>query len=387
MIYLDYAATTPVDPRVAASMQQCLTLDGCFGNPASNTHEFGFAATAMVESAREQIAQTLNAQPREIIFTSGATEADNLAIKGLAQFHRQRRQHIITVATSHKAVLDSCAALEKDGFSVSYLKPQANGVLALDDLHAAITPNTLLISIMHVNNETGVIHDIAAITDMAKQHGIYVHVDAAQSFGKLVLDVTQLPADLISLSAHKIYGPKGIGALYVRQTPRVRLQEQISGGKHERGLRSGTLPTHQITGLSAAAVLMQENGAAEQTRIEGLQQQFLSALKDLPAWQINGDPQQKLPNIVNLQFDHIDSEALMASCPELAFSAGSACTSATMAPSHVLSAMGLTNQQANSSVRISFGRFTTEADIVIATDTLKQQVTRLRDLSPLWSAP
>lgn len=381
MIYLDYAATTPVDPKVVEAMQQCLTIDGNFGNPASNTHEFGFAATKAVTAAREQIATSLNAEPREIIFTSGATESNNLAIKGLAEFHQNNGKHLITCKTEHKAVLDSFAALEKQGFTVTYLQPNQHGLVALADITAAIQDDTILISIMHVNNETGMIQPIDAIAKLAKDNGIYFHTDAAQSFGKLTIDVQQTPVDLISISGHKIYGPKGIGALYVRQKPRVRLVEQISGGKHERGLRSGTLPTHQIVGLGTAASLMNLD---EQTQLQKLQNTFLDALKVVPDMHINGDLTHKLPNIINLRFGGIDSEALMASCYELAFSAGSACTSATLAPSHVLQAMRLTNIEANNSIRLSFGRFSTLTEVITAANTIKQQVQRLRKLSPLW---
>lgn len=384
MIYLDYAATTPVDPEVATTMSHYLTLEGVFANSASNTHEFGFEAATAIEQARETIAASINAEPREIIFTSGATESDNLAIKGLAEFHQYNRQHLITSMTEHKAVLDSFAALEKKGFTVTYLKPQADGLINIDDISAAIQADTLLMSIMQVNNETGVIQDIPAITKLAKQHGIYFHTDAAQGFAKLPLDVQQTPIDLISIASHKIYGPKGIGALYVKQKPRVRLIEQISGGKHERGLRSGTLATHQIVGLAKAVEIMQQLSPDEQQRIDKLQTLLLKQLAGVSHMSINGNLSHKLPNIINLRFDGIDSEALMASCTNLAFSAGSACTSATMAPSHVLQAMKLTNQQANNSIRLSFGRFNTEQDIIIAGETLKQHVERLRQLSPLW---
>lgn len=387
MIYLDYAATTPVDPRVAETMLHYLTLDGNFGNPSSNTHEFGFAAFEAVEKARGDIAALLNADPKEIIFTSSGTEADNLAIKGLLQFHQKNGKHMITSKTEHKAVLDSCAALEKQGFDVTYLKPQSDGLINLNDIKAAIRPDTLLISIMHVNNETGIIQDIDAIAKLAKLHGLYFHTDAAQSFGKLPIDVQQTSVDLITIASHKIYGPKGIGALYVRHKPRVRLVEQISGGKHERGLRSGTLPTHQIVGFSSATNLMQQEGTTEQTKLAALQQQFLAELNNLPGVSINGNLEQKLPNILNIRFDGIDNEALIASCTDLAFSAGSACTSATMSASHVLQAMGLSNEQANSSVRISFGRFTTEKETITAARTIKHHVERLRELSPLWKAP
>lgn len=384
MIYLDYAATTPVDPIVAETMQQYMTLDGIFGNAASNTHEFGFAAANAIEQARADIAALINAEPREIIFTSGGTESDNLALKGLMQFHCKNGKHIITSQTEHKAILDSCAALEKQGFDITYLKPQNDGLIALHAIESAIRPDTLLISIMHVNNETGVIQDIDAIAKLAKQHGIYFHTDAAQSFGKLPIDVRQTPVDLITMASHKIYGPKGIGALYVRHKPRVRLEEQISGGKHERSLRSGTLPTHQIAGFAAAAKLMHNNNPEEQATIAKLHTLFLSQLTELPGVSINGTADHKLANIINIRFAGVDNEALIASCTDLAFSSGSACTSATMAPSHVLQAMGLSNEDANSSVRISLGRFTTEADINTATTLIKQHVNRLRNISPCW---
>lgn len=381
MIYLDYAATTPVDEKVAETMMRYLTIDGVFGNPASNTHEFGAMAAEAISTARQSIADILNAEPQEIVFTSGATESNNLAIKGLAQFYHKQRKHIITGATEHKAVLDSCAALEKQGFDITYLKPQVDGLYQLDQIAQAIRPDTLLISMMHVNNETGVIQDIDAIANLAKQHGVYFHTDAAQSFAKLPIDVQQTPVDLLSIASHKIYGPKGIGVLYVRRQPRVRLVEQNSGGKHEFGLRSGTLPTHQIVALATAATLITPQ---EQAKISELHQQFLQQMNNVEGFFINGDLKNKIPNILNIGFNGIDNEALIASCTNLAVSSGSACSSATMAPSHVLQAMGLSNEQANSSIRLSFGRYTTTDDITQAANTLQQQVQRLRQLSPLW---
>lgn len=386
MIYLDYAATTPVDPKVATEMQTCLTLDGNFANPASKTHAFGINAVQRVEQARADIANMLNAEPREIIFTSGATESDNLAIKGLAEFHAKNGQHIIPSMTEHKAVLDSCLALEKKGFEVTYLRPEKDGRITLSTLEDAIRPDTILISIMQVNNETGVIQDIEAMAKLAKQHGIYFHTDAAQGFAKIPLDVQQIPVDLISIASHKIYGPKGIGALYVRRKPRVRLVEQISGGKHEQGLRSGTLPTHQIVGLAEAAKLMQAHAPQEQEYIANLRTLFLEQFSDVTGVQINEAAEYTLPNILNVTFEQVDNEALMAGCPELAFSAGSACTSAAITPSHVLAAMGLNNSEANNTIRISFGRFTSEQDILTAAKMIKQEVARIRAMSPLWQA-
>jgi cysteine desulfurase len=384
MIYLDYAATTPVDPKVVTQMQSCLTLEGDFANPASKTYAFGMNAALRVDQARADIASMLNADPREIIFTSGATESNNLAIKGLAEFHAKNGQHIITSMTEHKAVLDSCLALEKRGFTVTYLRPEKDGRIALQVLKEAIRPDTILISIMYVNNETGVIQDIDAIANVAKQHGIYFHTDAAQSFAKLPIDVQQMPVDLISIASHKIYGPKGIGALYVRRKPRVRLVEQISGGKHEQGLRSGTLPTHQIVGMAEATKLMQEHAPGEQEQIALWRQLFLKSFSEVIGMHINEAPEHNLPNILSITFEHVDNEALMAGCPELAFSAGSACTSAAIAPSHVLAAIGLSNVQANNTVRISFGRFTRKQDVLTSAEMIKNEVARIRAMSPLW---
>ena len=382
MIYLDYAATTPVDPRVAKQMAACLTLDGAFGNPASTTHEFGWQAAKLVETARQQIASLLNADPREIIFTSGATEADNLAIKGIANFYKDRGNHIITMRTEHKAVLDTCAFLEENGFKVTYLSPQADGRLDLAELTAAISKQTILISIMHVNNETGIIQDLTAISQIAKQHNIFFHTDAAQSIGKLIIDTQTLPVDLISISGHKIYAPKGIGALYVRRKPKVRLQALLHGGGHEQTLRSGTLPTHQIVGLGSALALAQENRFIEQEKLKTLRQYLMRELATIPQSEFNGNQEYCVPNILSVRFAGIDAEALMASCPELAFSAGSACTSAAIVPSHVLQAMGIVNETANSTIRLSIGRFTTLAELETAVKIIRKQVARLRDLLP-----
>lgn len=382
MIYLDYAATTPVDDAVIAEMNRHLGIHDNFGNPASSTHLFGLKAKMAVQQARTRIAEKLNALPEEIIFTSGATESDNLAIKGLMQFQQKNGRHLITSMTEHKAVLDSCQALEKQGFEVTYIKPNADGSLNLEDIKNAIRQNTVLISIMHVNNETGAIHDIDAIAQLAKAHGLYFHTDAAQSFGKLPIDVQKIPVDLISLASHKLYGPKGIGALYVRRKPRVRLVEQISGGKHELGLRSGTLPSHQIAGFAKAVELMNDD---EQTRINTLRAELIAGLQILDGIQIN-QAAAYLPNIISITIDHVDSESLMASCPELAFSAGSACTSTAIAPSHVLAAMGLSNEQAHNTFRLSLGRYTTVKDIEQTVHTLTSQIQRIRQLSPNWGA-
>lgn len=380
MIYLDYAATTPIDPRVAEDMARCLTET--FGNPASTTHEFGWQASQLVETAREQIASLINADPREIIFTSGATEADNLAIKGIAYFYKNRGNHIITMRTEHKAVLDTCAFLEANGFSITYLSPQSDGRLDFAELATAITDNTILISIMHVNNETGVIQDLEQIAALAKQHNIFFHTDAAQSIGKLTIDVQTLPVDLISMSAHKIYGPKGIGVLYVRRKPKVRLQSLIHGGGHEQGLRSGTLATHQIVGLGSALAIAQENFWDEQHKIKKLRDYLVQELQKIPDTQFNGNQEHCLANILSVTFAGIDAEALMVSCPNLAFSAGSACTSAAIVPSHVLQCMGLSNAAANSTVRLSIGRFTTLAELETAVKIIREQVLRLRELIP-----
>lgn len=379
-IYLDYMASTPVDPRVAEKMQACLTLAGCFGNPASNTHRFGIDAKQKVEHARAQVAATINASPKEIIWTSGATEADNLAIIGAALSYQRRGKHIITMATEHKAVLDTCRYLETQGFEVTYLKPEQDGLLDVDKLEAAMRNDTLLVSIMHVNNETGVIQDLAKIAEIVKSRGVLLHTDAAQSNGKLPIDVTTLPIDLISLCAHKVYGPKGIGALYVRSKPQVRLMPMIHGGQHERGMRSGTLATHQIVGMGLAFELAQSERDKDLAHAKRLTEQLWEALEPLAAV-LNGHPTKRVPNCLNVTFPNIRAEALMLSTPELAYSSGSACNSATPKPSHVLTAMGLDTARAECAVRLSVGRFTSEQDIQITIDRITQACKRLYNIA------
>ena len=373
-IYLDYAATTPVDSRVSEVMLHYLSIEGIFGNPASNTHSFGHEAAEAVKTAREKIASLLNADPREIIFTSGATESNNLALKGLAQFYRSRGNHIITVKTEHKAILHTCEALAKDGFKITYLSVDKHGLIDLNELEHAITDKTLLVSVMHVNNETGVIQDIEKIAALVKRKNVFFHTDAAQSIGKLEIDLQKMPIDLLSFSGHKIYAPKGIGVLFVRRTPRVKLLEQISGGHHEEGMRSGTLATHQIMALAKALEIMQAERATEQAMIKYLRNQLWDRLKGLPNIHLNGNPAHTLPNILNITLDGVNNIELMAQCPELAFSAGSACTSASITPSHVLTAMGFTKEQANNTVRLSFGRYTTESDIETAAKILMERL-------------
>ncbi len=375
-IYLDYMATTPVDLRVAQAMQNCLTLEGCFGNPASNTHRFGYAAKQRVEHARAQVAASINASPKDIIWTSGATESDNLALIGAALSYQRRGKHIITMATEHKAVLDTSRYLETQGFEVTYLKPELDGLLDLNKLEAAIRQDTLLVSVMHVNNETGVIQDLAKITEIVKSRGALLHTDAAQSNGKLPIDVTTLPIDLISLCAHKVYGPKGIGALYVRTKPQVRLMPMIHGGQHERGMRSGTLATHQIIGMGLAFELAQSERDKDLAHAKNLTDLLWQSLEPLGAV-LNGHPTQRVPNCLNITFPNIRAEALILSTPELAYSSGSACNSATPKPSHVLTAMGLDTARAECAVRISVGRFTTEQDIQIAIDRISEAYQRL----------
>lgn len=384
-IYLDYMSTTPVDPAVAERMSHYLCMDGVFGNPASVTHGFGHKARAAVENARAQVASLLNAQPKEIIWTSGATEADNLAIKGVAEFYQHQGRHLITTNIEHKAVLDTCQTLEAKGFEVTYLEVDGEGRVSLENLAAAIRPDTILVSIMQVNNEIGVIQDLQGIAEITRQHKILLHCDAAQSAGKLDIDVSQLPVDLMSLASHKVYGPKGIGALYVRRKPRARLLAQIHGGGHELGLRSGTLPTHQIVGMGEAFALAKQQLNQECQRVVGLRDQLWEGIKDIPGLSINGSEQYRIAGILNIQVKDTDGESLMTAIQdELAVSAGSACNSATMEPSHVLSAIGLSAVQANNSLRISLGRFTTEADVKKAIVTLKEKIQWLRSISPLW---
>ncbi|MDW6016266.1 IscS subfamily cysteine desulfurase [Vibrio plantisponsor] len=383
-IYLDYSATCPVDPRVAEKMVQYMTMDGTFGNPASRSHRYGWQAEEAVDTAREQIADLLNADPREIIFTSGATESNNLAIKGVAHFYQKQGKHIITCKTEHKAVLDTTRQLEREGFEVTYLEPESNGLIDLNKLETAMRDDTILVSIMHVNNEIGVIQDITAIGELCRSRKIVFHVDAAQSAGKLPIDVQEMKVDLISMSAHKIYGPKGIGALYVRRKPRIRLEAQMHGGGHERGFRSGTLPTHQIVGMGEAFRIAKEEMQQDFDHAKKLRDRLLAGIKDMEAVSINGDLEQRLPNNLNVSFAFVEGESLLMSLKDLAVSSGSACTSASLEPSYVLRALGLNDELAHSSIRFSFGRFTTEEDIDYAIELIRVAVNKLRDMSPLW---
>jgi len=380
-IYLDYAATTPADPRVASKMMQFLTLDGTFGNPASRSHRFGWQSEEAVDVARNQVAELVNADPREIVFTSGATESDNLAIKGAAHFHQARGKHIITSKTEHKAVLDSCEQLEREGFDVTYLTPAANGIITLDALRAALRDDTVLVSIMHVNNEIGVIQDIAAMGELCRERDILFHVDATQSVGKLPIDLSKLNVDLMSFSAHKVYGPKGIGALYVRRKPRIQIAAQIHGGGHERGMRSGTLPVHQIVGMGEAYRIAHEEREQEMARLQQLRDRLWQGLSVLDNVYLNGDLQQSSANILNVSFANVDGESLIMALKDLALSSGSACTSASLEPSYVLRALGLSDELAHSSLRFSLGRFTTEEEIDYAITLVQKSVTRLRALS------
>ncbi|EGR2127204.1 IscS subfamily cysteine desulfurase [Vibrio cholerae] len=383
-IYLDYSATCPVDPRVAEKMVQYMTMDGTFGNPASRSHRYGWQAEEAVDTAREQIAALLNADPREIVFTSGATESDNLAIKGVAHFYNKQGKHIITSKTEHKAVLDTMRQLEREGFEVTYLDPESNGLVDLAKLEAAMRDDTILVSIMHVNNEIGVVQDIAAIGELCRSRKVVFHVDAAQSAGKVVIDVQEMKVDLISLSAHKAYGPKGIGALYVRRKPRIRLEAQMHGGGHERGFRSGTLPTHQIVGMGEAFRIAKEELQQDYDHALKLRNRLLDGIKDMEAVTINGDLDQRVPHNLNVSFAFVEGESLLMALKDLAVSSGSACTSASLEPSYVLRALGLNDELAHSSIRFSFGRFTTEAEIDYAIELIRVAVDKLRAMSPLW---
>lgn len=383
-IYLDYSATCPMDPRVAEKMMQFMTMDGTFGNPASRSHRFGWQAEEAVDIARNQIAELVNADPREIVFTSGATEADNLAIKGVANFYGKKGKHIITCTTEHKAVLDTCRQMEREGFEVTYLDPESNGLVDLAKLEAAMRPDTILVSIMHVNNEIGVIQDIATIGEMCRSRGILFHVDATQSVGKLPIDLAELKVDLMSFSAHKVYGPKGIGALYVRRKPRVRLEAQMHGGGHERGMRSGTLPVHQIVGMGEAYRIAKEEMAEEMARIRTLRDRLWNGLKDMEAVYVNGDLEQRMAGNLNVSFAFVEGESLIMALKDLAVSSGSACTSASLEPSYVLRALGLNDELAHSSIRFSIGRYTMEEEVDYAIELCRSAVTRLRELSPLW---
>ncbi|MBB5205313.1 cysteine desulfurase [Inhella inkyongensis] len=381
-IYLDYGATTPCDPRVVDAMIPWLREH--FGNAASRSHAYGWEAEAAIEQAREQVAALIQADPREIVWTSGATESNNLAIKGAAEFYKTRGRHIVTVKTEHKAVLDTCRELERRGFEVTYLDVLPNGLLDFEVFKAALRPDTILASVMAVNNETGVIQDLAALGALCRERGVIFHVDAAQATGKMALDLRTLPIDLMSLASHKSYGPKGIGALYVRRKPRVRLEAQMHGGGHERGMRSGTLPTHQIVGMGEAFRIAREEMDSELPRIRALQQRLLAGLASIEEAYVNGDLTQRVPHNVNISFNYVEGESLIMGVKELAVSSGSACTSASLEPSYVLRAMGRSDELAHSSLRMTIGRFTTEEDIDTAVRLLQSRVAKLRELSPLW---
>ncbi len=383
-IYLDYSATTPVDERVAKKMYECLTLQGNFGNPASRSHPFGWKAEEAAEEARKNVADLIGADPREIVWTSGATESDNLAIKGAAGFLAKKGKHIITVKTEHKAVLDTCRQLERDGFEVTYLDPEPNGLLDLDKLQAAMRDDTTLISVMHVNNEIGVIQDIAAIGKITRERKILLHVDAAQSPGKVPIDVNEMNVDLMSLCAHKVYGPKGVGALYVRRKPRVRLEAQIHGGGHERGMRSGTLATHQLVGMGEAFRLAGEEMGTENERRRMLRDRLWEGVKDMEEVYLNGDLEQRIPGNLNISFNFVEGESLIMSLKDLAVSSGSACTSASLEPSYVLRALGRNDELAHSSIRFTMGRYTTVEEVDFTVQQVRTAVEKLRDLSPLW---
>jgi cysteine desulfurase len=383
-IYMDYSSTTPVDKRVAEKMMECLTLDGNFGNPASRSHRFGWQAEESVDVARNQVAELINADPREIVFTSGATESNNLAIKGAANFYQKRGKHLITVKTEHKAVLDAFRQLERDGFEVTYMEPANNGLVCLQALEQAMREDTVLVSIMHVNNEIGVVQDIAAIGELCRQRKIIFHVDAAQSAGKVDIDLQTLKVDLMAFSAHKIYGPKGIGALYVRRKPRIRLEAQIHGGGHERGMRSGTLPTHQIVGMGEAFRIAKLEMEADRKHAEVLRDRLWNGVKHIEAVYVNGDMEQRVPHNLNISFAYVEGESLIMALKDMAVSSGSACTSASLEPSYVLRALGLSDELAHSSIRFSVGRFTTEQEIDHVVDTVCNAIGKLREMSPLW---
>ena len=383
-IYLDYMATTPVDERVAEKMCAYLTNDGVFGNPASRSHVYGWDSEAAVEEARKNIANLVNANPKEIVFTSGATESDNLAIKGVAHFYKKKGKHIVTCKTEHKAVLDTCRQLEREGYEVTYLDPEADGLVDLGKLEAALRDDTILVTIMHVNNEIGVIQDIAAIGEICRDRKILFHVDAAQSPGKVPINLEELKVDLMSFSAHKVYGPKGIGALYVQRKPRVRLEAQMHGGGHERGMRSGTLPTHQIVGMGEAFRIAGEVMEEENRRILALRNRLWDGLKDMEEVYINGAIDQRIPGNINISFNFVEGESLLMALKDLAISSGSACTSASLEPSYVLRALGRNDELAHSSIRFSIGRYTTEEDLDYTIAHVRTAVDKLRELSPLW---
>jgi cysteine desulfurase len=383
-IYFDYSATTPVDERVAEAMMQYLTVNGHFGNPASRSHAFGWESEEAVETARGHVAALVNADPREIVWTSGATESDNLAIKGVAHFYQKNGKHIVTCKTEHKAVLDTCRQLEREGYEVTYLDPEPNGLIDLNKLQAALRDDTILVSLMHVNNEIGVIQDISTIGEMCRERKILFHVDAAQSAGKVAIDLQAMKVDLMSFSAHKIYGPKGIGALYVRRKPRVRIEGQMHGGGHERGMRSGTLATHQIVAMGEAFRIAKEEMAMENQRILGLRNRLWKGLKEMEEVYINGDLDHRVAGNLNVSFNYVEGESLIMALKDIAVSSGSACTSSSLEPSYVLRALGRSDELAHSSIRFTLGRYTTEEEVDYTIDLVQNAVGKLRDLSPLW---
>ncbi|MEO1751558.1 IscS subfamily cysteine desulfurase [Thiofaba sp. EF100] len=383
-IYLDYSATTPVDERVAEKMCACLTREGVFGNPASRSHSFGWKAERAVEEAREQVAALVGADPKEIVWTSGATESNNLAIKGAAEFYKKKGRHIVTISTEHKAVIDTCRALEREGYEVTYLDPEPNGLVDADKFAAALREDTVLASVMFVNNEIGVIQDIEKLGAICRAKGVIFHVDAAQATGKVAIDLANLPVDLMSFSAHKTYGPKGIGALYVRRKPRVRVEAQMHGGGHERGMRSGTLAVHQIVGMGEAFRIAGQEMAAENERIRMLRDRLWNGIKDMEEVYVNGDLTHRVPHNLNVSFNFVEGESLIMALKDIAVSSGSACTSASLEPSYVLRALGRSDELAHSSIRFSIGRYTTVEEIDYTIDLIRKAVGKLRDLSPLW---
>src|SRR5258705_3023815 len=381
-IYLDYSATTPVDPRVAAKMIPYLTEH--FGNPASRSHSFGWETEKAVEEARQEVARLVNCDPKEIVWTSGATEAINLALKGAAHFYKDKGKHLVTVRTEHKATLDTMRELEREGFEVTYLDVQDDGLVDIEQFKAALRPDTIVVSVMYVNNEIGVIQDIPAMGEICRAKGIIFHVDSAQATGKVVVDLAKLKVDLMSFSAHKTYGPKGVGALFVRRKPRVRIEAQQHGGGHERGMRSGTLPTHQIVGMGEAFRLARLEMAAENERIRMLRDRLLAGFKDMEEIYVNGDLEHRVPHNLNVSFNYVEGESLIMGMKELAVSSGSACTSASLEPSYVLRALGRNDELAHSSIRFTLGRFTTKEDIDFAVKLIKERIGKLREMSPLW---
>ena len=383
-IYLDYSSTTPVDQRVADKMAECLTLNGAFGNPASRSHAFGWDSDSLIKNARKNVADLIKSDVKEIVWTSGATESNNLAIKGAAHFYKSKGNHLITLSTEHKAVLDTMRQLELEGYNVTYLDPEPNGLVNLDKLEKAITEKTILISVMHVNNEIGVIQDLEKIGQITRDKKVLFHVDAAQSPGKVDIDVNKFNVDLLSLSAHKVYGPKGIGALFIRRKPRVRLEAQMHGGGHERGFRSGTLPTHQIVGMGEAFRIAKEEMQEDNLRIKKLRDKFWNKLKDIEEIYLNGDLDNRIPGNLNVSFNYVEGESLIMAIKDIAVSSGSACTSASLEPSYVLRALGRDDELAHSSIRITIGKYTTEEEVDYAAELLEKSVAKLRDLSPLW---